>query len=171
MTLQTDVPRIANLTLDPNEASGLLRVNDDSVLGRYGWDHAFWSVLDEVDIHEVIVLIGHEDGKPLDDGWSIQKAQAERRGGIGRMRDAESLSHSDGWVYIVGSHHGGKDGPIRRTHQWVARFREQVADGSADEPPQLDLQVADTAFRLHRTVNDGLRSSGLDLIAMGPLTR
>ena len=37
------------LNLHPNEASGLLTVEDESLLEAHGWELAFWAVLDEGD--------------------------------------------------------------------------------------------------------------------------
>ena len=36
-----------SLDLFPNEASGLLAIENDRFLGKHGWDRAFWVCLDE----------------------------------------------------------------------------------------------------------------------------
>ncbi|MPZ71764.1 MAG: hypothetical protein GEU74_00805 [Nitriliruptorales bacterium] len=167
-----DVQRLAELTLDPNEASGLLRVRHTALLEHYGWDQAFWSVLDEVDVEDAIVLIGHDAGHGPQDGWAIERLVVQRAGDAGEMRDAESLSRWDRWIYIFGSHHGGKDGPIRRREQWVARFHEpSVQADESGSGSRGALEVVDTGFRLHRIVNDALQAAPVELAPMGPLTR
>ena len=172
MTTADGSDHLADLDLAPNEASGLLRVRDQALLDHFGLDLAFWSVLDEVDVAECIVLVGHRSGEPLNDGWSPQRLRAERRGSGGSAKDAEAVTFWDGHVYVVGSHHGGKDGPIRREEQWVARFDESaVVHDEAAGIPGATLVVVDTAFRLHRLLNDALRHCGIDLVPMTDLLR
>ncbi|MBA3473277.1 MAG: hypothetical protein H0T57_08650, partial [Rubrobacter sp.] len=36
-----------SLNLHPNEASGLLAVENDALLEAHGWEFALWAVLDE----------------------------------------------------------------------------------------------------------------------------
>ena len=158
---------LADLDLHPNEASGLLRVDHGPLLRRHGWDRGFWTVLDEPAVTDGIALIGHAAGETPRAGWTIRHAPARRTDGGGDARDAESLARHDGWVYIFGSHHGGKQGPLRRREQWVARFRESDV---ADAPP-LALHVVHDEFRLHRLVNDALRDCGVPLVQMRPETR
>ena len=163
---------VVDLDLAPNEASGLLTVQHPELLERQGWDRAFWSVLDEVDVDDCVVLLGHRSGHDLGDGWDTVRMRSTRRGDVGRADDAESVARHDGWVYLFGSQHGGKDGPIRRREQWVARFREDaVAAQDPVEGDPVELAVARTNFLLHRLVNDALHDSGLELLAMGPATR
>ena len=38
--------RTIDLDLHPNEASDLLPVENERILGAHGWDRAFWTVLD-----------------------------------------------------------------------------------------------------------------------------
>jgi hypothetical protein len=168
----TDTPatqHLADLDLRPNEASGLLRVGDSALLERAGWDRAFWSVLDEVDLADCVALLGHRAGAPVDDGWEIRRLAANRTGDDGTADDAEALARHDGWVYLFGSQHGGKDGPIRRREQWVARFREDAVEWS--EQPRAAIEVARTRYLLHRIVNDALRDSDIGLIEMREATR
>lgn len=159
---------VADLDLAPNEASGLLGVQRPELLREHGWDLAFWSVLDEVDVGECLVLLGHRFGQELRSGWDAVRVPTARTGDAGRADDAESIAHHDGWVYAFGSQHGGKDGPIRRREQWVARFRE--ADVGAARSP-VELAVVRTPFLLHRLVNDALRTSDVDVLPMGDATR
>jgi hypothetical protein len=163
---------LADLDLSPNEASGLVRVHDEALLRHYGWDLGFWSVLDEVDVAECIVLLGHRAGDDLDAGWSAERLHAERHGSDGPAKDAEAVAFWDGSVDVIGSHHGGKEGPIRREEQWVARFDEAAVLASRDAGvPGATLTVVDTAFRLHRLLNDALRDCGLDVAPMTELIR
>jgi hypothetical protein len=153
---------VADLDLAPNEASGLLRITDDDVLARHGWDLGFWSVLDEVDAAECVGIIGHPAEEPPAQGWTSRRLDVRRVGDEGRADDAEALARHDGWVYLFGSQHGGKDGPIRRREQWVARFQEADA---VDEPVALDVRR--TRFTLHRLVNEALVDATVDLLPMG----
>jgi hypothetical protein len=170
MTDTTATEHLADLDLRPNEASGLLRVGDPDLLERAGWDRAFWSVLDEVDLAECVALLGHRADAPVDDGWEIKRLTVERTGDEGRADDAEALARHDGWVYLFGSQHGGKEGPIRRREQWVARFREDRIRWG-DGQPEAEVEVVRTRYLLHRVVNDALRDSDLELVAMGEATR
>lgn len=155
-----DSTTLAELDLAPNEASGLLRVRDRDVLAAAGWDRGFWSVLDEVDATECVAMVGHLAGAPLDRGWQAHKVRLARSGDGGRADDAEALASHEGWVYLFGSHHGGKDGPIRHREQWVARFRERDVDVGRQGMAHASAEVVNTGFRLHRTLNDALRSCG-----------
>jgi hypothetical protein len=47
------------LNLHPNEASGLLVVEDEPLLKAHGWELAFWAVLDEGEIEDCVAIIGH----------------------------------------------------------------------------------------------------------------
>ena len=172
MSDTANAQRLADIDLDPNEASGLLRVGDPALLDHFGWDRGFWAVLDEVDVEECVVLLGHRHGNPPDAGWTVERLAGERDGSDEDVRDAEAIAAWNGWVYVVGSHHGGKEGPIGRKQQWFARFREAevVGDGEAGVPG-VSMTVAHTQFRLHRLVNDALAAAGIDVIAMADGTR
>jgi hypothetical protein len=165
---ETPTQHVADLDLAPNEASGLLRVEHAELLERRGWDTAFWSVLDEVDVADCIALIGHRAGTDLTAGWECSTLRTRRHGDEGPADDAEAVARHAGWVYVFGSQHGGKAGPIRRREQWVARFRETDVDSSREPVP---LTVRRTRFALHRLINDALRDSDLDLLPMGEATR
>jgi hypothetical protein len=69
------------LNLHPNEASGLLTIEDEALLGEHGWDLGFWAVLDEGEIEDCVAAIGHRRGSPEDEGWEIERLRAggERR--------------------------------------------------------------------------------------------
>jgi hypothetical protein len=157
---------LADLDLHPNEASGLVRVDDERLLERRGWDRAFWSVLDEVDIADGLALLGHTSGVDLDGGWEVERVACQRIGDAGPADDAEAIARNGDWVYAFGSQHGGKRGPIRRREQWVARFREADVTPRGDgAEPAVELDVVHTEFRLHRVLNDALLEGDLDVIA------
>ena len=50
------------LNLHPNEASGLLAIGDEGLLGEHGWDLGFWACLDEDGIEDCVAAIGHHRG-------------------------------------------------------------------------------------------------------------
>lgn len=64
------------LNLHPNEASGLLTVEDESLLEAHGWELAFWAVLDEGEIEYCIAVIGHRRGADIVEGWEIERLRA-----------------------------------------------------------------------------------------------
>jgi hypothetical protein len=167
MTNTSEAKRLVDLDLNPNEASGLLRVGDDSVLQHFGWDRGFWAVLDEVDAAECVVLLGHAGGEEPNKGWTAHRLKGTRDGTDEKVWDAEAIAAWQGWVYVFGSHHGGKEGPIFREVQWVARFEESsVVRDDAAGVPGVQMTVAHTSFRLHRLINDVLAGSGIDLLEM-----
>ena len=51
-----------SLDLYPNEASGLLAIENDRLLEEHGWDRAFWACLDEGPVTDCIALVGHRSG-------------------------------------------------------------------------------------------------------------
>ncbi len=157
-----------DLNLHPNEASGLLTIGDEALLGEHGWDLGFWAVLDEGEIEDCVAAIGHRRGSPEDEGWEIERLHAKVDAGAGKTEDAEAitLDESTDHVYILGSHFGGKAGPLQPKRGFVARFREadvrHVAEG-----PAMRLDVSRRSFALHRLINDALKESDLDLIPLG----
>jgi hypothetical protein len=156
------------LNLHPNEASGLLTIGDEALLGEHGWDLGFWAVLDEGEIEDCVAAIGHRRTSPDDEGWEIERLRAEVSGAAGQTEDAEAITRdeSTGYVYILGSHFGGKAGPLQPKRGFVARFREADV-GHVTEDPAMELDVSRRDFAIHRLVNDALEESGLDLIPLG----
>ncbi len=157
-----------DLNLHPNEASGLLAIGDEELLGEHGWDLGFWACLDEGEIEDCVAAIGHRRGSPEEEGWEIERLSAEASGAAGKTEDAEAITReeSTGYVYILGSHFGSKDGPLQPKRGFVARFRE--ADiGHVTEDPAMELDVSRRTFVLHRLVNDALEKSGLALLPLG----
>ena len=156
------------LNLHPNEASGLLMIGDEELLGEHGWDLGFWACLDEGEIEDCVAAIGHRRGYPDEEGWEIERLHAEASGAAGKTEDAEAITRdeSTGFVYILGSHFGGKEGPLQPKRGFVARFREADV-GHITEKPAMDLDVSRRSFALHRLINDALKESDLDLIPLG----
>ena len=161
-----------DLNLHPNEASGLLTIGNEALLGDHGWDLGFWAVLDEGEIEDCVAAIGHRRGSPEDEGWEIERLHASASGNAGKTEDAEAitLDEDTGYVYILGSHFGSKGGPLQPKRGFVARFREAEV-GRVAEDPAMQLQVSRQSFALHRLINDALEESDLDLIPLGEQTR
>jgi hypothetical protein len=161
-----------DLNLHPNEASGLLTIGDEALLGEHGWDLGFWAVLDEGEIEDCVAAIGHRRGSPEGEGWEIERLHASVDGNAGKTEDAEAitLDEDTGYVYILGSHFGGKAGPLQPKRGFVARFREAEV-GHVTEDPAMQLEVSRRSFALHRLINDALKESDLDLIALGVQSR
>ena len=157
-----------DLNLHPNEASGLLTIEDEGLLGEHGWDLGFWAVLDEGEIADCVAAIGHRRGSPEHEGWEIERLHAEVDGDAGKTEDAEAITRDErtGYVYILGSHFGSKSGPLQPKRGFVARFREADV-GRVTEDPAMQLGVSRRSFALHRLINDALRESGLDLVPLG----
>jgi len=150
--------------LGPNEASGLETLRNQRVLADRGWDVAFWAVLDDVDVHQAIGVIGHRCDAPLHQGWVAERLHATYPAGLGDTEDAEAVSQHGGYVYVFGSHFGSKDGPLQRKRQFVARFHEGEVTGAFGGAP-IALQVKHTGLEdgLHRSVNDALAERGVAL--------
>jgi hypothetical protein len=157
-----------DLNLHPNEASGLLLMEDRALLGAHGWDLGFWAVLDEGKIEDCVAAIGHRRGSAQEDGWEIERLHARVSGDTGKTEDAEAITrdHRTGAVYILGSHFGSKDGPLQPKRGFVARFREAEV-GHVTEDPAMNLEVARRSFVLHRLVNDAFDEHGIQLIPLG----
>jgi hypothetical protein len=158
------------LNLHPNEASGLLAVEDESLLESHGWELAFWAVLDEGEIEDCVAIIGQRRDALISEGWQIERLHAEPLGDAGKTEDAEAITRYDGWIYVFGSHFGSKDGPLQPKRSFVARFRE--ADiGHASRDPTMGMEISHESFLLHRLINDDLKEQGPDLIPLGEASR
>jgi hypothetical protein len=158
--------RRLELNLHPNEASGLLAVEDEPLLEAHGWELAFWAVLDEGEIEDCVAVIGHRRGADIAEGWEIERLHAEPLGDAGKTEDAEAVTRHEGWIYIFGSHFGSKDGPLQPKRGFVARFREADV-GHATGDPAMGMEISREAFLLHRLINDALRADGPELIPLG----
>jgi hypothetical protein len=159
-----------DLNLNPNEASGLLNVENEALLTAHGWDLAFWVVLDEGEIENCIAVIGHRRDTGMSEGWDIERLRAEPTGNAGETQDAEAITGYDGWVYVLGSHFGGKAGPLQPKRGFVARFREDGVK-SVTEDPAVEMEISRRDFALHRLINDALRTKGPVPIPLGKQTR
>ena len=156
------------LNLHPNEASGLLTVEDEPLLEARGWELAFWAVLDEGEIEDCVAIIGHRRGADISEGWEIERLRAEPVGDAGQTEDAEAITRRGPWIYVFGSHFGGKAGPLQPKRGFVARFREADA-GRAERT--LGMEISCESFLLHRLINDALESHGPDLVPLGDASR
>jgi len=156
------------LNLHPNEASGLLTIEDQALLGEHGWNLGFWAVLDEGEIEDCVAAIGHRRGSPDAEGWEIERLRAGVSGAAGKTEDAEAITRDEGtgYVYILGSYFGGKAGPLQPERGFIARFREADV-GHVTEDPAMELEVSRRSFALHRLINDALREEGPGLIPLG----
>ncbi len=160
-----------NLDLHPNEASGLVDIRDEALLKSHDWDYGFWAVMDEAEAEYCVATIGHRRGDAIGESWEIDRLHAKPQfiGPEGETGDAESVAYHDGWVYIFGSQHGGKRGPVDPEEAWVARFREEDVD-HAFKDPAVEMQIARTNFVLHRLINDAFGTQAVDLLPQGPQT-
>jgi hypothetical protein len=156
------------LNLRPNEASRLLTVDNDALLEAHGWESALWAVLDEGEIADCVAILGHKRGVEISEGWEIERLHARLADEV-KTEDAESVARHDGWVYVFGSHFGGKSGPLQPKRGFVARFREADVH-HATENPAVRMEVYRESFALHRLINDALKSGGPETISLGPET-
>jgi len=156
-----------NLNLYPNEASGLLTVENGALLEAHGWDFAFWVVMDEGSVEDCVGVIGHEKGAAVENGWQIDRFCARLKGHAGNTEDSEAVARNHGWIYVFGSHFGGKSGPLEPKRGFIARFREDEVH-HAFEDPAVEMDIYRDSFVFHRILNDALKESGLDLIPLGP---
>ncbi len=161
-----------DLNLHPNEASGLLTIEDEGLLGAHGWDLGFWAVLDEGEISSCVAAIGHRSDAPEGEGWEIERLRARVTGDAGKTEDAEAITRDGrtGLIYILGSHFGSKSGPLQPKRGFVARFQESAVR-HVTEDPAMELEVSRQSFALHRIINDALKESGPDLVTLGESSR
>jgi hypothetical protein len=154
------------LNLRPNEASGLLALENDALLETHGWEFAFWAVLDEGRVENCVAVVGHERGAPIGEGWRIERLNARLKNDPGKTEDAESVARHDGWVYVFGSHFGSKDGPLQPKRAFVARFREGDVEHATDDPA-VEMEISRKSFAIHRIVNDAFKAGGPALVPLG----
>ena len=158
--------RRLEFNLEPNEASGLLSIENEGLLESHGWDVGFWVVLDDDRIEDCVAAVGHRGGSGPGEGWEIDRFHTEPVGDDGKTEDAESIARHDGMVYAFGSHFGSKDGPLQPKRGFVARFREAEVR-HAFEDPAVEMEVSRKSFVLHRLINDALKSNGPSLMPLG----
>lgn len=159
-----------DLHLEPNEASDLSPVFSSEVLADRGWDRALVTVLDEAAAEDAIAVLVHEAGAGEGEGWTAIRVRATPSHRKGSTEDAEACATRDGWLYVVGSQFGGKDGPLEASRSFLARAREDDVAAALDgETAALD--IAWLRFGVHRAVNDALAAAAIDPIALGPKAR
>lgn len=148
------------------EASALERCNDDELLRSAGFDEAFWGALDEGPVEENLILVGHRAGAGEHEGWACQKLNVTPDFYRGRTDDAEGMARHGGFIYVLGSHFGGRKGPLDPRRAFIARFDESAARGALDGS-SVNLEVRRTPFLLHRVVNDALKAASVELMPPG----
>ncbi|CAN5291173.1 hypothetical protein BH24ACT19_BH24ACT19_17650 [soil metagenome] len=158
-----------NLNLYPNEASGMLAIENEKLLAEHGWDRAFWVCLDEGEVTDCIALVGHKSGTgtDLESDWEIARLHTVAVGSTKATEDADALARKDGYVYVIGSHFGSKSGPLQPKRGFIARFDETEILNATDDPA-AEIEVARPSFVLHRVINDAFEEHGVDLVPLGP---
>jgi hypothetical protein len=164
-TISGSTLREVSLKLPPNEASGLLAVENDAMLEAHGWDCALWTVLGEGEIQECIGLLGHDRGASVSEGWQTLLLNARLKDDDVETEDPEAVARHGGWVYVFGSHFGSKSGPLEPKRGFVARFREADVKHGRNGPP-VAIEVFRESFVLHRLINDALKDSGHPMISL-----
>jgi Protein of unknown function (DUF3616) len=150
-----------------SEASGLLSIQNRSVLEAHGWDAGFWICGDERPVHKALGALGRRDGLLSRDGWEVRQVPgAFSTPKNKRTEDCEAMARRGSWIYIFGSHFGTKSGPLQSRRHFVARFDESRIQGSLDEA-EIPIEIARGGFRLHRLINDAFHAAGLELIERG----
>lgn len=146
-----------------NEASTLLGVQNRDLLYSRGWETAFWTVSDEKDATDAIVVVGRDDRGE----WSVEEVRINRskRSSRKKTEDCECIARAGSWIYVVGSHAGGKEGPLEPSRHFVMRFNEALV--RMNGRLEVEGDVAREPFLLHRLVNDALSSLGIELLEPG----
>jgi hypothetical protein len=159
-----------DLALEPNEASDLCPLTVPSLLEQRGWDRAFVTVLDEVAAEDSIAVLGHDAEAQPGDGWHALRVPCAPQADAGRTEDAEACAWHDGWVYVLGSQFGAKDGPLEAKRSWVARVRGEDLAAACDGAGAAPLELVRLRFGLHRAINDALTGAAIALIERRALT-
>jgi hypothetical protein len=159
--------RAVSLETESGEASDLLAVEHEEGLQRLGWDSAFWTVVDEAPIERAVALVGHDRDAAPSTGWELRHLEAKLDGRKGSTGDAEACARHGGYVYVFGSHFGGKQGPLERERAFVARFRESELERVA-KGKRIRMEMIRDQFLLHRVLNDALNEIGPPLLELDP---
>lgn len=163
------IHHVVDLDLRPHEASGLVTCRSAGLREALGLDPLYWTVLDDGPVEECIALVGQVAGtvEPTA-GWTSHHLRATISTPVdGDTDDGEAIAEHDGWITVIGSAYGSKEGPLEPERSFVARFHVDdvtVEDGT----PAVDLHVVADPFVLHRVVNDALHDAGADLLAWSP---
>jgi hypothetical protein len=134
-----------DLNLHPNEASGLLTVENEALLETHGWEFGLWAVLDEGRIEDCVAVIGHKRSADMSEGWEIERLHAAPVDESVKTEDAESVARHGGWVYMLGSHFGGKTTDPGRTLTGVEQER-WLLDGLAASEARWNILVKQVFF-------------------------
>lgn len=148
------------------EASGLLTIENPSVLEAHGWDTGFWICGDEAPVDEALGALGRSGGLLSRNGWEICHVPGAFATSKKKTEDCEAMARRGNWIYIFGSHFGTKAGPLESRRHFVARFDESRIQGSLDEA-EIPIEIARGGFRLHRLINDAFEAAGVELIEQG----
>ena len=158
-----------DLDLEPQEASGLVASGSVELKDRLGMDPLYWTVLDDGPVERCVALIGQAAGTEEPTArWGSNHLVATITTPTGPTDDGEAIALHDGWVYVLGSAYGSKEGPLEAARNFVARFHESDVTVDEDGRPTADLHVSADPFVLHRVVNDALHAAGVDLMAWSP---
>jgi hypothetical protein len=143
-----------------NEASGLLGMQNRSVLAALGWDAGFWIVCDEAPGEEALAALGRRDGGE----WEVVRLRSRARwpGRAKRTEDSETLARAGSWVYVFGSQFGTKDGTLQPRRHFVARFNEALVTARKGRL-RARVELRRRPFLLHRLVNDALRAANVEV--------
>ena len=164
---------VVDLDLQPHEASGLVPCRSAALREAVGWDPLYWTVLDDGPVEECIALVGQVAGtmEPTA-GWGSRHLAATIATPTDRgTDDGEAIAEHDGWVTVLGSAYGAKEGPLEPERSFVARFHVDDVTVDDDGTPRVDLHVVADPFVLHRVINDALHTAGVDLVAWSPKYR
>ena len=160
-----------DLHLEPNEASDLTQLFRPQVLAQHKWELALATVLDEGPVEDAIAVLLHDAGAHVAEGWYARRVAAKASQRKGATNDAEACATRGGWLYVVGSQFGGKEGPLEPARSFIARLREDDILQALIESTKPGAEVAWLRFGLHRAINDALARAGVELIELGPRTR
>jgi hypothetical protein len=128
------------------------------------------TVLDETPAEECLALLVHDAGAELDTGWTAIRIRAKPSSAASKTADAEACAVRDGFVYVLGSQFGRKEGPLAARRSWIARVTEQEL-GRAVDGSRAELEIVRLRFGLHRAVNDALADAAVELLPLGPKSR
>jgi hypothetical protein len=89
------------LNLHPNEASGLLMIGNEELLGEHGWDLGFWACLDEGEIEESgpdLIPLGEQSHKVLISA-TIRRGKKENKKWAGLVREDDYPINIEGAAF------------------------------------------------------------------------
>jgi hypothetical protein len=146
-----------------SEASGLLAIQNRSMLQNQGWDSGYWTCSDEDPVERALGALGRSSATGE---WEFCRVAGARATTKKKTEDCEGMARRGDWIYIFGSHYGAKTGRLRPRRSFVARFNEARIEGKLDGT-KIKVEIARGAFKLHRLLNDAFKESGLAMIEHG----